>query len=363
MILETAVQTLNENTPAQVYFEQLQSLFETSIGKSDGLIDRFYRIAGFVLHLRFSGSTFFLRFSPAFDHLLIPASDHSDLTISLWDAESTANMIGPLPWSRDDYLPMGFIRGYNDERFVTIFQQESQALNMYDTVTNKAIFCVPDVHKIPSFENGHPLIPLLHSWFSRHERQLVHAGAVGRSDGGVLISGRGGCGKSSTALTCLGSSLSYAGDDFVAVRLSPEPFVYSVYNTGKLEPHHLVNFPHLVSLHQRKENSKEKILFYLHQKFREKLISGFPIKALLFPQVVKGPSQILPITPHETLKALAISTVSLLPGSFALSLKNLTKLARRFPGYLLELGSDLSAVPALIEDVISRVSSWKSKPD
>lgn len=363
MVFESSAQILNENTAAQAYFQQLQDFFEASLRKTDDPIDRFYQITGLILHLRFSGPALFSRFSPAFDHLLIPASDPCDLTVYLWDAESVPNVMTPLPWSRDDYLPMGFIRGYNDERFVTIFQQESQALNMYDTVTNKAIFCVPDVHKIPSFENGHPLIPLLHSWFSRHERQLVHAGAVGRSDGGVLISGRGGCGKSSTALTCLGSSLSYAGDDFVAVRLSPEPFVYSVYNTGKLEPHHLVNFPHLVSLHQRKENSKEKILFYLHQKFREKLISGFPIKALLFPQVVKGPSQILPITPRETLKALAISTVSLLPGSFALSLKNLAKLTRQIPGYLLELGSDLSAVPALIEDVISQASSWKPKPD
>jgi len=354
VIFETSTQTVSENTEAQAYFQQLQGFFETSLLKSGGPIDRFYQIAGFVLRFRFSGSGLLSRFSPAFNHLLIPASDHSDLTIYLWEAESVPN-ITPLPWSSNDYLPMGFIRGYNDERFVTIFQQESRALNMLDAVTNEAVFCVPAAKKIPSFENGHPLIPLLHSWLARHERQLVHAAAVGKPEGGVLISGQGGCGKSSTALACLGSSLSYAGDDFVAVRVSPQPFVFSVYNTGKLEPEHLMRFPHLVSFHRdQKEKSNEKVLFYLHQEFREEIISGFPIKALLFPEVVKGASRIFPITPYEALKALAISTVSLLPGLFDLSLKNLAKLARQLPGYSLELGPDLSAIPALIEDVISR---------
>lgn len=352
IVQATPVEILGEKSSAQTYFEKLQSLFQESQTKLGSPFDRYYLIAGYVLRLRFSGPALLQRFSSAFDHLLISDEYEPDLTINLWEAGSSLRLSAPRPWSRYDYLPMGFIQGFNDERFVTIFQHESQVLNMLDRENKQAIFCSLDLDKIPVFENGHPLLPLLHAWLSGCQRQLIHAGAVGFRNGGVLISGKSGSGKSSTALSCLQSALSYAGDDFVAVHLSPQPFVYSVYNTGKIERDHLNHFPHLMPLVEKEENSNGKVVFYFHQGFKEKLIGGFPVKAIVFPKIAGGTSRLVRVTPAESLKILAVSTVALLPGFFDLSLKNLATLARKVPGYSLELGSDLSEVPALIEDLL-----------
>ena len=58
--------------------------------------------------------------------------------------------------------------------------------------------------------------------------QLVHAAAVGSEAGAVLISGKGGLGKSTTALSCLGKGLTYVGDSHVVVQLDPFPRVHSL---------------------------------------------------------------------------------------------------------------------------------------
>ena len=71
----------------------------------------------------------------------------------------------------------------------------------------------------------------------------MHAGAIGTDGGAVLVVGRGGRGKSTTTLAGLGAGLKYVGDDYVAVETKDRPLVHSIYNAGKLEPHHLERFP------------------------------------------------------------------------------------------------------------------------
>ena len=65
-------------------------------------------------------------------------------------------------------------------------------------------------------------------------RQLVHAAAVGTDEGALLITGRGGVGKSTTALACLEAGMQFLGDDYVVVGLDPEPQVYRLYGSAKL---------------------------------------------------------------------------------------------------------------------------------
>ena len=74
-------------------------------------------------------------------------------------------------------------------------------------------------------------------------RCFCTAAAVGQAAGGVLLVGAGGSGKSTCALSCLTSDLLYAGDDYVAVELRPEPRVLSLFCSGKLEPDHAALLP------------------------------------------------------------------------------------------------------------------------
>ena len=90
----------------------------------------------------------------------------------------------------------------------------------------------------PEWNCSTPLRHILHLALATRGVQFVHAGAVGRPDGGVIIVGRSGSGKSTSTLSTLGSDLLYAGDDYVGVSLNPDgggPYVHSLYGCGKLE--------------------------------------------------------------------------------------------------------------------------------
>ena len=62
-------------------------------------------------------------------------------------------------------------------------------------------------------------------------RHLLHAGAVGSPDAGVLVGGVSGSGKSTLTLACVEDGLGYGGDDYVVVTLDPEPTAHTLYTT------------------------------------------------------------------------------------------------------------------------------------
>ena len=116
-----------------------------------------------------------------------------------------------------------------DGKDVKIIHRKNTLL-MLNLLTHEAIYWVNDSDLIPHFECGAPLIPILHLWMSYMGSQLLHAAAVGLPNKGVLIVGKGGSGKSNTALSCLNSKLYYAADDYCILSFNPEP-VAQVFKT------------------------------------------------------------------------------------------------------------------------------------
>ena len=158
-----------------------------------------------------------------------------DLTICLWDSVSSNTNMVPPPWKRDRYTDRGDIWGYCSSKIKTAFHWAEFALNMLDLGTNTGLFWMEHTQGLPFWVNASPLRTLLHWWMEKKKCQLVHAAAVGTKNGAVLVTGKGGIGKSTTALSCLKSGFFYLGDDFVVTRLRPEPLVYSLYSTAKLD--------------------------------------------------------------------------------------------------------------------------------
>ena len=119
--------------------------------------------------------------------------------------------------------------------------------------------------------------------------QLMHAGAVGYADGGVLLAGKSGSGKSTTALACLASDLLFASDDYVCVATTAQPWVHSLYSTAKLVPGNLSRFPELSGkLSNPDRLTTEKAMVNVHAHFPAKVLSGFPIRAILLPRAGAG---------------------------------------------------------------------------
>lgn len=179
---------------------------------------------------------------------------------------------------------------------------------------------------------------------------------MGRADGGVLLAGGGGSGKSTTALACLGSSLQYLGDDYCSLADGPEPRAFSVYGTGKLNRQWISRMSELVPALSFSVSDGDKAICFLRRHVPDKLLAGFPVKAILIVRIHGGSGTFLrPASAVEGLKALAPSTV------FQLRRRSqddtgwmaLTRLVRQRPCHILEVGSDLARIPAPIENLLA----------
>ena len=348
------------------YFQLVYTGFERA-AQIAGEVQYFYTIGKYNLCLRFAGEGLIPQITPALSHLAIAPVPQPHLTICLWDNTSTKTQLPLLidsllslirrHWA--DYLgPRKEIKAYDGDRIRSNFHIGPNILSVLDREQNLACYWIDDAKDIPYWEKGSPLQTILNWWTSDLQHQYVHAGAIGNLDGGVLIAGKGGSGKSSTSLTCINSSLLYASDDYCLLSTDPKPYVYSLYNTAKLRGQaDLERFPHLADLIDncdRLEN--EKAMLFLHQHHPQKVVLGFPIKAVLVPQITgKSDTDIRPISGGLALRALAPSSIFQLAGSGQTALKIMSNLVRQVPCYVLELGTDMVQIPDVILRLLSQI--------
>jgi len=338
------------------YFQSVYELFKSS-QQVNGAIERSYIVGGHRIRLSFSGAAL-LSLTRALEHLAADDNSTPDLTICLWDSESTGQCMTQRPWQEDDFLARGVIQGYNTERIYTAFQHGSAAVSLLDKERNLAVFWTPDP-RVPYWELGSPLRTILHWWLLSRGLQLVHAAAVGNSTGAVLIGGKGGSGKSTTALTCLESDLSYIGDDYTLLGLDSEPVVHSLYNSAKLNNDHVQRFPALLpKLANTERLAEEKALLFVNEHYPWKVVDRLPVRAILVPRVTGlAETRLKRVSVAMTLAALAPSTIFQLPRAGNEAFKFLATFARQLPCFSLELGTDLSAIPPAIERLLTEIDS------
>jgi hypothetical protein len=236
-------------------------------------------------------------------------------------------------------------------------------LSLFNPARATAVFWVADARSLPAWERAAPLRTIL-GWFLRTRRcEFLHAGAVGKRSGGVLLAGRGGRGKSTVALSCLaGGSLAYAGDDYVAVELDPSPRVHSVYSSGKLHPTHAAALlPELAPLVRRREGDREeKGILFVPQHLPQRVATGFPLRAVLLPVIGApwaAPGTLLRrIPPLAVLQELAPTTLSQMPGADQRTFGFLASLLKAVPCFELATGPDLAAVREAITTLLAETA-------
>lgn len=310
-----------------------------------------FSLAGNRLALTFAGDALPGQLLPALRHLSAGnGSSGPELQVALWDSVASGEPMPSPPWSLDDCVERGEVRGYNDERFRTAYFLGSGVLNMLDRRHGKGLFWLRDANRLALWESGAPLLALLNWWFSGGGRQLVHAAAVGYPEGGILLAGRGGSGKSTTALACLETDLLYAGDDYCLLETAPDTRVHSLYNSAKLNCDNLRRFPTLGRLFDLPSaRIEEKALVFLQERLPEKLTGGFPLKGIFLPRVTGQKSTSLErVSPAAAMRALAPSTLFQLCGAGREGFAVMATLVRQVPCFQLHLGTDLSGVTGTI---------------
>ena len=342
-------------TNPEFFFESVyQAFLKVSDGSSNS--DKFLlEIAGFPIQLSFANSALIPSILPALKHHIKQNSTPSHaLTICIWDSVSTNIPAPKRPWADSDFIERGEVNGYSNERIHIAYHIGLDILSMLDKKRKLAIFWTRDATKLSDSFDPSPLRPILHWWMRLQEIQLVHASSVGTEKGSVLIVGRGGSGKSTTALACLSKGMFYLGDDMVLIKSKPSPHAYNLYNSAKADANTLGKLSQLriyFSPFQVAHNGKSLLL--LNDEHLNQIAKCSPIQAILIPKIRESQhTEIAKASPIEGLKAIAPSTVLMLPEAGSKDLSVISEIVKQIPVFNLFLGKHFEEIPEVIFSLI-----------
>ena len=328
------------------HFEALVAAHARAAGRA-GLVARRFVVAGRAIEVRLAGAALEAPLLTALSARAAPEGP-ADLTVFAFDTASTGEALPELDWHAPGPDGAG--------RIVAIHEGTTRTLSLVDRETSRAFYWIHDAAAMPSFESGAPLRAVLAWWLADQGRAVLHAAAVGVPAGGVLLAGKGGSGKSTTALACLRAGLLFAGEDYVAVSERPAPHVHALYGSAKLGAEPRVALPGLEAANPGRTGG-EKALYFLNATCADRLVDGFPLCAILLPRVAGGTTRLVPATAQDAYDAVLPSSVQQLPGLGRGGVQAFARLARALPVRRLELGTDVDAIPALIRDFITRETS------
>lgn len=322
------------------------------------IVERFFAVANCVLSLRFAEDSLARSFTPALAHLEVSPVSSPDAVFHIWDSESTGTDMLPPPCSRGCFTSRGDIWTMASPRYKSAYLWSEYALNLFDNVTATGMYWTPAATTLPYWATASPLRCLFHWWAESKGCQLVHAAAVGHEDGALLITGKGGLGKSTTALACLGNGLAYIGDDYVLVQLDPVPTVHSLYCTAKLNQDQMARFPGLADLATRCGSEDDKAVMYLYPRMKGQITRSLPLQAIATPRIGNRPQTALGTISRAAMRhATGFTTMSQLPHAGQSTYQFVDRLVASLPAFELALGSDLDAIPAVIVELLSNPAS------
>jgi hypothetical protein len=358
------------------FFGSMAEGFRRAVARA-GMVEKNYQIGGFSILLRFAGPALIPVITPALAHLEEEPDGKPDFIIEFFDSNSTQSRLPFLADRFVDLIRMQWwdhldnrreIKGMNGSRIRSVYHLGPGIISTLDTERDHAVYWVDDALSVPYYEKGYPVSVLLNWWLAEKGRYFVHAASIGFGQNGVLLTGKGGSGKSTTTLACVMSGLVVSGDDYAVV--DPlEARAYSLYNTIKLKSLGDVRrFPGLIdcvsNLAQVEESEKgdgeareteggEKAMIFLHQHYPASLTACMQLKGILVPRIVdRKATEIVEASTAIAFKALAPSTVFQLPGNAHKAFRGLAQMVRRIPAYEITLGSDRQRIASAIRDFI-----------
>jgi hypothetical protein len=151
---------------------------------------------------------------------------------------------------------------------------------------------------------------LLHHVLDFHRALGIHGATIGTKKSGVLLTNRGGSGKSTLVLEALRRGYCTTGDDFLLVEASaekpPEPLVHSFFSNVKIAP----SSPAARGLEVTSRQNETKGMVDIESNFPNSLVSSHRLSALVVPQLGPATSMVRS-TGERLLTALLPSSIRL----------------------------------------------------
>ncbi len=334
---------------ATAYYESVHRAFARA-RRAAGAQTQRLQIGDASIELRFAGPVLSALLAPAFSPVLSSGAGPAEIEVELWDEASTGVSIPPPPWSLRDLIARGDVRTLSGGHIRAQVDRTNGILTLWDGERRRGVLWAADAHRLPYWVPAAPLRSMLHWALASPRRHLVHAAAVGDERAGALLVGPAGSGKSTTSLACVQSGLGYAGDDCVLVEADPAPRALSVYGTAKLNPPSLTLLPGLPALATAPDAPKFIVdVARAHPALMRRAVA---VSMILLPRVTAGGVALRPVGAAQALRALAPSTILQFADESATGLALMSRLVRQVPAYILELGSELTAVGPAVRAVL-----------
>jgi hypothetical protein len=307
-----------------------------------GFHTRGFSIAGRNLRVFGATSRIAEEFSRSLQHLEVPPAAATHLDIYVWERSS------------HDAHAMHSIVSEEDAVYGPdlIFQIHHQCISIYDPANARAYFWINSLAELGDWHRAKPFRSIIHWFLSQHGLSMIHGAVVGTEAGSVLITAKGGSGKTTTALACFLAGMNYLSDDYVAIDCQKQ-MAYSLFNSAMLTKDNLVRFPVFGPYVQNPTRAEGiKALVYLHHIHPGRLRRLAPLKAILIPRVMHtSRTTIVPTSRVHALMAIA-PTIRSLRNYEQEKLSAAKHLAERVPCFELQLGSDMQDVAATVRTFI-----------
>ena len=325
----------------------LREIWSDEVERAGLAAVRSYDLAGAPLEVRAAGVDLLDQLTRALAHL--PAADPGAgrLTARVWCGGSAAAAVEAALDGRSGGEPVGVASG---ERLVLV--TDAGRVDAIDLDRGEALLWVDASARLQWYDGAMPFYALLRPWAAARELAFVHGAAVGDERGCVLLVGRSGAGKSTTALSCLDSPLRYLADDCCFLRPG-DLTVLSVYSSAKTTRDALARLPQLADMFEDPGRPDGKLVAFLGEQFPERLLPQAPLRAFVAPRIAGGrESRLVPAGGATALGELAAGLVFDRPHHREPGFRRLAQVAAAVPSYVLELGSDLGRIPPLLSGLL-----------
>jgi hypothetical protein len=339
--------------------ELFQTAWEASaraLAAFPGSRERAFRIGGLPVRIRFAGPAMEENVFPALSHLESAQGDSApELTVHVWDCESSG-VQPPLPsdvWN--DCTPWGELTAARGSAVHASRLMDIGVYSVLDIAGGRAVYWANRAGQVPPYARAAALRSVFHVWMRARGRIFLHGAAVAVGGEGVLLAGKGGSGKSTTALLCALSGWQYLGDDYCLASAGPQPRAYSLYNSAKLSPDQWDRFAQWSgSPHAIRDPQSGKAVVFLAFDPAVRVIAEARLRAVVLPEIGGASRTVLSEeSAAAAWKAMGPSTVLQLPGAGAQDLALIGRLARGVPCFRLQLGRDWEAIPSVVAQALS----------
>lgn len=349
---ETWADVEGRRLPGSVVMEVMEHAFAEAVGRS-GCVSEWFQVAGRAVRVDFAGTALVPGLTLALAHLRTAPIDPPALEIRVWDGTTTG--VAPRLPKRPS-VGLGLQRVVAGPGSVRRFYSElSGALYCFDQ-QRRVAFCWFERDALFSWDIGAPLRPIFAWWAESLGGQLAHGAVVGTERGAVLLAGKGGAGKSTTALACMEAGLSLAGDDYVLIESQAPQLAHGLYSSAKVTPTELeTRFPGLVAFAVSARREADKRVLALQRARPERLARHLPIRAVAAHAVSSsGVTSLRRASAVEVLGALAPSSLLQLPGPDPRGLERLAAVVRGARPFVFRAGrsseQNAAVVRAMLEE-------------